>query len=303
MQRILLIIASVIIGLSSCKTDEPTVQIPDITVGEGKSIEDVVLDKNNTLEFKLSGGNGKFTATAENPKLLEARIEGNYLKLRGLNYGETLVSLRSHDKRKTLKVRIERPQVNLSDKEITLQPGEVRKDIVVRGGGDDAEYEVINPESAIDARWISGSGVLELTAKHEGEAKIVFKTKDDKPNVELKVVVKATNNVSNEVGFYTTTTPTLRTYFPTTLYAYRPGKMIWLSASTDMRHLGKRRVWFAPVNNPQKGAQLNLNISFLNIDNFESGSYPFIVEEVLEAEQLVTLRSAGFKIVAPYDTK
>lgn len=301
MKRIFLFIAIVALGLSACSKDEPkVVEYAEITVGEHNEGE-VALDKNNTLSLKLSGGNGKFTATAENPKVLEAKIDGEYLILRGINYGETVVSLRSHDRRRTLKVRVERPALHLTDNVITLKPGEVRKDITVRGGGDDADYEVLNPEHAIDARWVAGSGVLELSARHEGEATIVFKTKDGKPNVEMKVIVKAENNVSDQVGFYTTRSTTLQPYFNMPLYAYRPGKMVWLSSSTDLSNLAKQRVWLPTIKNPVKGERVTLKVSFLNVDEFTSGEYPLIIEEVQTADELVTLRGAGFKIVAPYD--
>lgn len=300
MKRIFLFIAIITLGLSACTKDTPKENYAEITIGDN-NVSELALDKNNTLQIKLSGGNGKFTATAENPKILEAKIDGEYLVLRGINYGETIVSLRSHDRRKTLKVSVERPALHITENVIKLKPGEVRKDITVRGGGDDADYEVINPENAVDARWVAGTGVLELSANHEGEATIVFKTKDGKPNVEMKVIVKAENDVSHEVGFYTTKSSTLRPYFNMPLYAYRPGKMIWLSNSNDMTNLAKQRIWLPTIKNPIKGERKTLKISFLNVEEFASGEYPLIVEDVQTSDELITLRGVGFKIVVPYD--
>lgn len=303
MKRIFLFIALITLGLSACKEEpkEPQVQIAEIVIGEGAGEEVVVLDKGDTVYKVLKGGNGKFTATVEDSKILEAKIEGNYLKLRGLNYGTTKVSVRSHDKQKTLTVRVDRPEINLSDKEVSLFPGEVRKNITVRGGGDDAEFEVINLEGAIEARWDARTGVLELVGNYEGEGTIIFRSKDDKPAKEIKVIVKATNDVSGSIGFYSTKSQTLRTDFPVLLHAHRPGKMVWISGSMDMTNLAKTRVRMRSLRSPEKGATITERITFVNVGKYESGEYPLIVEEVREADGLVTLRGQGFKLVVPFD--
>lgn len=303
MKHIFLFLAIAVLGLSACQKDnsEPQVQIAEIVIGEGAGEEVVVLDKGDVVDKALKGGNGKFTATVEDSKILEAKIEGSYLKLRGLNYGTTKVSVRSHDKQRTLTVRVDRPEINLSDSEVTLLPGEVRKNITVRGGGDDAEFEVINPEGAIEARWEARTGVLELTARYEGEAKIIFRSKDDKPAKEIKVVVRATNDVSRQIGFYSTTSSELRPDFPVLLHAHRPGKMVWVSGSTDVINQAKTRVRMASLSAPERGAELSKHITFVNVGKWESGEYPLIVEEVHAAEGLVTLRGRGFKLVLPFD--
>ncbi|MDO4707546.1 MAG: hypothetical protein Q4A61_03870 [Porphyromonadaceae bacterium] len=304
MNRIILFIALAVFGLSACKKDvnEPQVQlVAEIVIGEGEGEEIVVLDKGDVVDKALKGGNGKFTATVEDSKILEAKIEGNYLKLRGLNYGMTKVSVRSHDKQKTLTVRVDRPEISLSEAEVTLLPGEVRKNITVRGGGDDAEFELVNPEGAIEARWEARTGVLELVGKYEGEAMIIFRSKDDKPAKEIKIKVKATNDVSDAVGFYSTKSQTLRPDFPVVLHAYRPGKMVWISASTDMTNQAKTRLRMAPLKSPEKGAKVTQHITFVSVGQYESGEYPLIIEEVRTAEGLVTLRGQGFKLVVPFD--
>lgn len=301
MKRIFLFIALIGIGLSSCQKDnEPKPNIPEITVGDNDEAV-ITLDKGNSLDKKLNGGNGKFTATVQDSRVVEAKIDGNYLKLRGLSYGETTISLRSHDKKKSITVRVERPAISLPQSSVTLLPGENRKDITVRGGGDDATYEVIDPEGAIEARWEATTGVLDLVAKHEGEAKIVFKTNDDKPQQELVVVVKASNDVTKSIGFYPTTSSELRLGFPLLLHAHRPGKMVWLSSSTDIADRSKKKIYIPSVKSPQRGAKLSSHVTFVEVRGLETGEYKFIVEEVHEAEGLATLRAPGFKLVVPYD--
>lgn len=304
MKHIFLALALVSLGFSSCKEkDTPVVeQVAEIKIGE-HDLKEVVLDKGSSRDILLSGGNGKFTATVKDSKVLDAKIDGSYLKLRGLAYGETVVLLRSHDKQKSLTVKVERAEISLTDKEVTLYPGQERQDIKVIGGGDDAVVEAENPEMAITYEWDAKTSKLKLRANHEGEAKLIFRSQDNKPAKELKIIVKADNNVSDQIGFYTTTSKTLRPYFRILMHAYRPGKMVWISASPRMS-LDQTRILMTPLKSPQKGAKLEkAKITFINVSDskFPMGEYDLIVEEVVEAKGLVTLRGQGFKLVVPYD--
>lgn len=299
MKRILIFVTLLMLGMASCKKDEPAQVIPEIKIGE--NITEVVLEKETTRDIVLSGGNGKFSATVKDSKILEAKIDGTYLKLKALNYGETTVSLRSHDRRKTLTVKVERAEINISEQEIRLYPGQERQDIRIIGGGDDAEVEAVDAEEAIVYEWEAKTGKLKLRANHEGEAKLIFKTKDNKSPKELKIIVKAENNVSEKIGFYATTSKTLSPYFPVVMHAYRAGKMVWISSSPSLER-DQNRVLIPPVVAPQKGQRVTSKIIFVNVsDKYTTGEYSLIVEEVVEAKKLVTLRGKGIKLVIPYD--
>lgn len=303
MKRIFLALALLSLGVSSCKEkDAPVEQVAEIKIGDS-DLKEIVLDKGTHRDILLSGGNGKFSATVKDSKILEAKIDGGYLKLKGLAYGETVVLLRSHDKQKTLTVKVERAEISLTDTEVTLYPSQERQDIKVIGGGDDAIVEAENPEMAITYEWDAKTSKLKLRANHEGEAKLIFRSQDNKPAKELKIIVKADNNVSDQIGFYGTTSKTLRPYFSTLLHAYRPGKMIWISASPRMSR-DQTRILMVPLKSPEKGRKIEKSkITFINVDDskFPSGEYALIVEEVVPAKGLVTLRGQGFKLVVPYD--
>lgn len=302
MKRVYIIMAALTLGMASCSKDngEPTKPITEIKVGEDNS-EQISLGKNSTKDLKLSGGNGKFTLTVQDSKVVEAKIEGDYLKIKGLNYGTTSILLRSHDREKRLSVKVERPEISLASKEVQLFPGEERRNIKVTGGGDDAELLFVNDEKAIEEpRWDAKTGILELVARHEGVAKVIFRTKDGKPDVELAVIVKAENDVSTSVGFYSTKERTLRHEFPVAVYGHRPGKKVWIANSTKLPN--SHRVLVSSIQNPQKGAKIKANFTFVNVsDKFTSGERDVIIEEVREAEGLVSLRAEGFKLVIPYD--
>ena len=75
-------------------------------------------------------------------------------------------------------VKVERAEINISEQEIRLYPGQERQDIRIIGGGDDAEVEAVDAEEAIVYEWEAKTGKLKLRANHEGEAKLIFKTKE-----------------------------------------------------------------------------------------------------------------------------
>lgn len=296
MKRISLYIALIVLIVSSCKkADEP--KIPEIEIG-GKLTE-IILDKETNQDVALSGGNGKFSVSVRDSRILEARIEGSYLKLKGLEYGETIVLIRSHNKQKTLTVKVQRSELNLPEASLTLYPGQERQDIRVIGGGDDVVVEEEDPEEAIIFEWEAKTGSLKLRATHEGEAKLIFKTQDNRPAKELLIRVKADNNVSHKVGFYNTSHKELREHFPALLYAYRAGKMAWISSSPSLQ-LDQQRVFIPAILNPEKGKRIETKITFVNVSDYTTGNYSLLVEEVLIDKKLVTLRGKGMKLVVPY---
>lgn len=291
-----------LLGLSACQ-DKNTPDLPEITVGDG-SITMINVDKNSTIDLKITGGNGKFTATVQDTKIATAKIEGEYIKIKGVQYGETKLVITSHDKRKEMTIRVDRPEFHLGKTEVTLYPGETDRVVNVTGGGDDAKMETDDPEMAIIATWDAKSNNLKITAKHEGEAIIKFISNDDKPAKELKVIVKAedANKLAEKIGFYNTSSSSLHSIFSTVMSIYREGKMVWICGSTSM-NISKKRLQMKPVVSPKKGDKLNVHLSFVNLDKYKSQAYNLIVESVLTEKKLVVLRGQGFKIVAPYDEK
>lgn len=307
MKRLLLIIALIGLGLSSCKkSDGPGGStLSEIKVGE-TNLAEISIDKDTSKDILLSGGNGKFAVAVVDSRILQATIDGTYLKLKGLAYGETTILLRSHDLKKEIKVKVERPDISLAESEVTIQPN-AEKDIKISGGGDDATLEVQNDEEAIDYTWDAKTSQLKIKTKSEGEATLTFKVKDSsKPAKTLKVVVKASNDVTKQVGLYATTSSELKPFFPTVFYAHRAGKRVWISSNTNPTsgRDNAKRIYIKPIQNPVKGSKIEAEFEFIYLGTTyegKTGKHNVIVEEVHTAEGLVTLRAKGFKVVMPYD--
>lgn len=295
MKRIFLYLALIVLAASSCKKDEP--KIPEIEIG-GKLTE-IILDKETTQDVALSGGNGKFQASVRDSRILEARIDGSYLKLKGLEYGETIVLIRSHNKQKTLTVKVQRSELNLPETSVTLYPGQERQDIRVIGGGDDVVVEEEDLEEAVTFEWEAKTGSLKLRGTHEGEAKLIFKTQDNRPAKELVIKVKADNDVSDKVGLYSTNRKELKVNFPVLMHAYRAGKMAWISSSPSLQ-LDQKRVVVPAVISPEKGKRIETDLTFVNVSGYTTGKYSLLIEEVRTDKKLVTLRGKGMKLVVPY---
>lgn len=280
--------------------EHPT-EYPEIKIGD-EDLNEIILDKDSTRDFKLSGGNEKFTVSVADSKVVVAKIDGIYLRIKGVNYGETTLVIKSHNKRRELKVRVERSEINISQAEVRLYPGEVRHDVKVTGGGDDAEMEIENPEDALIAKWDAKSGTLEFTAKYEGESKLIFRTNDSKEPKTIKVIIKAENDVSDKAGIYRTSNRSLSPYFPTVLVGQRKGKRVWVASSSDVVRRDKARFSLPMVKAPQLGEKLDINLSMVNLDALQDlGKNPFIVEYIDNNKLLVTLRTRGYKIVVPFE--
>lgn len=288
-----------LISFTACERDE--MNLPEIKIGDGNQTE-IKVDKTTTIDLELSGGNGKFTATVADVKIATTKIEGKYLKITGVNYGETKVIITSHDKKRELTIKVERPDFNLSETDVTLYPGETERIIKITGGGDDAEIKVEDPEEALTYKWDAKSNNLILTAKHEGEIKVKFISKDDKPAKELMIKIKAEDpeKYSEKIGLYNTTSKSLFPVMQTVLNAYRQGKMVWIANSTRFTY-PQKSVQMKPVTSPQKGKKVSVNLVFTNLDKYPSNTYELIVEDVLTDKGLVVLRGKGFKIVTPFD--
>ena len=285
----------------ACSDDNS--EAKDIQVG-ADDLKEVSLNKLSTRTIILRGGTGKYTANVADSKIAGVAISKDTLRISGILEGQTYATIISGDFKRRVDINVVVPELSISQSEIRLFPRDESKFVSLNGGGDFAELQIEDPDKIMNAKWNAKTGILEIQAHYEGEAKIRVIAQDKKEKT-LKVVVRC-EGTADRVGVYSTTSRSIYTHMNTIMAVRRPGIGVWF-CSGARPYTAKRVLKITPaVVNPVVGSHVNVTLSMTYPDEFSNsglkeGQYKLFVEEVREHDAV--LRGQGFKLVIPYEKK
>ena len=285
----------------ACSDDNS--EAKDIQVG-ADDLKEVALNKLSTRTIILRGGTGKYTANVADSKIAGVAISKDTLRISGILEGQTYATIISGDFKRRVDINVVVPELSISQSEIRLFPRDESKFVSLNGGGDFAELQIEDPDKIMNAKWNAKTGILEIQAHYEGEAKIRVIAQDKKEKT-LKVVVRC-EGTADRVGVYSTTSRSIYTHMNTIMAVRRPGIGVWF-CSGARPYTAKRVLKITPaVVNPVVGSHVNVTLSMTYPDEFSNsglkeGQYKLFVEEVREHDAV--LRGRGFKLVVPYERK
>ena len=285
----------------ACSDDNS--EAKDIQVG-ADDLKEVALNKLSTRTIILRGGTGKYTANVADSKIAGVAISKDTLRISGILEGQTYATIISGDFKRHVDINVVVPELSISQSEIRLFPRDESKFVSLNGGGDFAELQIEDPDKIMNAKWNAKTGILEIQAHYEGEAKIRVIAQDKKEKT-LKVVVRC-EGTADRVGVYSTTSRSIYTHMNTIMAVRRPGIGVWF-CSGARPYTAKRVLKITPaIVNPVVGSHVNVTLSMTYPDEFSNsglkeGQYKLFVEEVREHDAV--LRGQGFKLVIPYEKK
>ena len=285
----------------ACSDDNS--EAKDIQVG-ADDLNEVALNKLSTRTIILRGGTGKYTANVADSKIAGVAISKDTLRISGILEGQTYATIISGDFKRRVDINVVVPELSISQSEIRLFPRDESKFVSLNGGGDFAELQIEDPDKIMNAKWNAKTGILEIQAHYEGEAKIRVIAQDKKEKT-LKVVVRC-EGTADRVGVYSTTSRSIYTHMNTIMAVRRPGIGVWF-CSGARPYTAKRVLKITPaIVNPVVGSHVNVTLSMTYPDEFSNsglkeGQYKLFVEEVREHDAV--LRGQGFKLVIPYEKK
>ena len=303
MKRILFYLLLLCCGTAFVACSDDNSEAKDIQVG-ADDLKEVALNKLSTRTIILRGGTGKYTANVADSKIAGVAISKDTLRISGILEGQTYATIISGDFKRRVDINVVVPELSISQSEIRLFPRAESKFVSLNGGGDFAELQIEDPEKIMNAKWNAKTGILEIQAHYEGEAKIRVIAQDKKEKT-LKVVVRC-EGTADRVGVYSTTSRSIYTHMNTIMAVRRPGIGVWF-CSGARPYTAKRVLKITPaVVNPVVGSHVNVTLSMTYPDEFSNsglkeGQYKLFVEEVREHDAV--LRGQGFKLVIPYEKK
>ena len=303
MKRILFYLLLLCCGTAFVACSDDNSEAKDIQVG-ADDLKEVALNKLSTRTIILRGGTGKYTANVADSKIAGVAISKDTLRISGILEGQTYATIISGDFKRRVDINVVVPELSISQSEIRLFPRDESKFVSVNGGGDFAELQIEDPDKIMNAKWNAKTGILEIQAHYEGEAKIRVIAQDKKEKT-LKVVVRC-EGTADRVGVYSTTSRSIYTHMNTIMAVRRPGIGVWF-CSGARPYTAKRVLKITPaVVNPVVGSHVNVTLSMTYPDEFSNsglkeGQYKLFVEEVREHDAV--LRGQGFKLVIPYEKK
>lgn len=303
MKRILFYLLLLCCGTAFVACSDDNSEAKDIQVG-ADDLKEVALNKLSTRTIILRGGTGKYTANVADSKIAGVAISKDTLRISGILEGQTYATIISGDFKRRVDINVVVPELSISQSEIRLFPRDESKFVSLNGGGDFAELQIEDPDKIMNAKWNAKTGILEIQAHYEGEAKIRVIAQDKKEKT-LKVVVRC-EGTADRVGVYSTTSRSIYTHMNTIMAVRRPGIGVWF-CSGARPYTAKRVLKITPaVVNPVVGSHVNVTLSMTYPDEFSNsglkeGQYKLFVEEVREHDAV--LRGQGFKLVVPYERK
>lgn len=303
MKRILFYLLLLCCGTAFVACSDDNSEAKDIQVG-ADDLKEVALNKLSTRTIILRGGTGKYTANVADSKIAGVAISKDTLRISGILEGQTYATIISGDFKRRVDINVVVPELSISQSEIRLFPRDESKFVSLNGGGDFAELQIEDPDKIMNAKWNAKTGILEIQAHYEGEAKIRIIAQDKKEKT-LKVVVRC-EGTADRVGVYSTTSRSIYTHMNTIMAVRRPGIGVWF-CSGARPYTAKRVLKITPaVVNPVVGSHVNVTLSMTYPDEFSNsglkeGQYKLFVEEVREHDAV--LRGQGFKLVIPYEKK
>lgn len=303
MKRILFYLLLLCCGTAFVACSDDNSEAKDIQVG-ADDLKEVALNKLSTRTIILRGGTGKYTANVADSKIAGVAISKDTLRISGILEGQTYATIISGDFKRRVDINVVVPELSISQSEIRLFPRDESKFVSLNGGGDFAELQIEDPDKIMNAKWNAKTGILEIQAHYEGEAKIRVIAQDKKEKT-LKVVVRC-EGTADRVGVYSTTSRSIYTHMNTIMAVRRPGIGVWF-CSGARPYTAKRVLKITPaVVNPVVGSHVNVTLSMTYPDEFSNsglkeGQYKLFVEEVREHDAV--LRGQGFKLVIPYERK
>ena len=303
MKRILFYLLLLCCGTAFVACSDDNSEAKDIQVG-ADDLKEVALNKLSTRTIILRGGTGKYTANVADSKIAGVAISKDTLRISGILEGQTYATIISGDFKRRVDINVVVPELSISQSEIRLFPRDESKFVSLNGGGDFADLQIEDPDKIMNAKWNAKTGILEIQAHYEGEAKIRVIAQDKKEKT-LKVVVRC-EGTADRVGVYSTTSRSIYTHMNTIMAVRRPGIGVWF-CSGARPYTAKRVLKITPaVVNPVVGSHVNVTLSMTYPDEFSNsglkeGQYKLFVEEVREHDAV--LRGRGFKLVVPYERK
>lgn len=303
MKRILFYLLLLCCGTAFVACSDDNSEAKDIQVG-ADDLKEVALNKLSTRTIILRGGTGKYTANVADSKIAGVAISKDTLRISGILEGQTYATIISGDFKRCVDINVVVPELSISQSEIRLFPRDESKFVSLNGGGDFAELQIEDPDKIMNAKWNAKTGILEIQAHYEGEAKIRVIAQDKKEKT-LKVVVRC-EGTADRVGVYSTTSRSIYTHMNTIMAVRRPGIGVWF-CSGARPYTAKRVLKITPaIVNPVVGSHVNVTLSMTYPDEFSNsglkeGQYKLFVEEVREHDAV--LRGQGFKLVVPYERK
>lgn len=303
MKRILFYLLLLCCGTAFVACSDDNSEAKDIQVG-ADDLKEVALNKLSTRTIILRGGTGKYTANVADSKIAGVAISKDTLRISGILEGQTYATIISGDFKRRVDINVVVPELSISQSEIRLFPRDESKFVSLNGGGDFAELQIEDPDKIMNAKWNAKTGILEIQAHYEGEAKIRVIAQDKKEKT-LKVVVRC-EGTADRVGVYSTTSRSIYTHMNTIMAVRRPGIGVWF-CSGARPYTAKRVLKITPaIVNPVVGSHVNVTLSMTYPDEFSNsglkeGQYKLFVEEVREHDAV--LRGQGFKLVIPYERK
>ena len=303
MKRILFYLLLLCCGTAFVACSDDNSEAKDIQVG-ADDLKEVALNKLSTRTIILRGGTGKYTANVADSKIAGVAISKDTLRISGILEGQTYATIISGDFKRRVDINVVVPELSISQSEIRLFPRDESKFVSLNGGGDFAELQIEDPDKIMNAKWNAKTGILEIQAHYEGEAKIRVIAQDKKEKT-MKVVVRC-EGTADRVGVYSTTSRSIYTHMNTIMAVRRPGIGVWF-CSGARPYTAKRVLKITPaIVNPVVGSHVNVTLSMTYPDEFSNsglkeGQYKLFVEEVREHDAV--LRGQGFKLVIPYEKK
>ena len=105
MKKILFLLSLVLVASCRKESDRP---ILPLRLGE-EDAKELQLTQSETRMILLKGGDGKYSAAIEDARIASSSISRDTLRVSGILYGETSLTLRSHDEVRRVRVLVVPP--------------------------------------------------------------------------------------------------------------------------------------------------------------------------------------------------
>ena len=290
--------------LFSCKSKNEPTAVPEIKIGsETSPLKEISLTKDASKDLLLFGGNGRYEANAEKSDIAHVQVIKDTLRIKGLKEGETFATISSHNMKARLTIKVIPPDLGMSQKEITLFPGTINKEVSLSGSDRTKLSATMKPEGCITYKWESGQLVID--PKYEGDATITasYGGKEEK----LSIKVRCEGELSEAFGLYDTVRRSLQTVMNARMYVHKVGQSIRMYDSLFPTS-SKANLNVTLSSTPEKGKSVKVTLQGSGDSTGalerKLGKGPQSVElEVTEVTPTaIHLLGKGFKLVLPTES-
>ncbi|MBV7441109.1 Ig-like domain-containing protein [Weeksellaceae bacterium TAE3-ERU29] len=267
--------------LTSCGSDDTKPSVPEI-----QGIENAVkIVAGESKSYKLTGGDGNFTAQSQNENIATATVDGKDLIITGVAEGKTNVTIKAGSKIKVVEVTIEKkPAIDITGvQEMSYLLQGDTKSFTLMGG--DGKFAATSQNTQVATVSVDGE-TLVITGVSAGKTQITITSGDKTKTMDISIV-------GNTAGVYNNNGD-----LDTKFMAYvKNNKGLWFLEKVGNPYNGKRLYVSALPTDMEVGKTINVDVRSYDINGVNTGAQTPTVE--VASDKVVGLKFGEVIVVLP----